>query len=283
MGLGYLTLGRAAPTLSGGESQRIRLASQIGSGLTGVLYVLDEPTIGLHPRDNRRLIGALQKLRDLGNTLLMVEHDREVIEASDHLLDFGPGAGAGGGRIVAAASPSEVKRISESLTGQYLSGATAIPVPTNRRPVVGLDDPAAPLHGEERTPVLTVVGASRNNLRSIDVSFPIGRFNLRHRRLGLGQVVAGHGNPLPRAGLAPASRPHDSRGPTTRSAGLDHVDKVINVDQQPIGQSPLSNPATYTGVFDLVREIFARLPESKVRGYTANRFSFTRAGGRCDD
>jgi excinuclease ABC subunit A len=282
VGLGYITLGRSAPTLSGGESQRIRLASQIGSGLTGVLYVLDEPTIGLHPRDNKRLIGALQKLRDLGNTLLMVEHDREVIEASDHLLDFGPGAGANGGRIVAAASPSEVKRSTESLTGQYLSGAAAIPVPTNRRPVVGLDDPAAPHHSDARTPALTVVGASRNNLRSIDVSFPIGRFICVTGVSGSGK------SSLVTEILYPAlaSRLHRARmtpGAHETIRGLDHVDKVINVDQQPIGQSPLSNPATYTGVFDLVREVFARLPESKVRGYTANRFSFTRAGGRCDD
>jgi excinuclease ABC subunit A len=297
VGLGYLALGRSAPTLSGGESQRIRLASQIGSGLTGVLYVLDEPTIGLHPRDNKRLIGALQKLRDLGNTLLMVEHDREVIEASDHLLDFGPGAGVNGGRIVAAASPGEVKRSAESLTGQYLSGTTAIPVPTNRRPVIGMDEfqelcgAGVPrvdsqarrlCHNEERTPVLTVVGASQNNLRSIDVPFPLGRFVCVTGVSGSGK------SSLVTEILYPAlaARLHRARltpGGHETIRGLDHVDKVINVDQQPIGNSPLSNAATYTGVFDLIREVFARLPESKVRGYTVNRFSFTRPGGRCDD
>jgi excinuclease ABC subunit A len=282
VGLGYLSLGRSAPTLSGGESQRIRLASQIGSGLTGVLYVLDEPTIGLHPRDNKRLINALGKLRDLGNTLLMVEHDREVIEASDHLLDFGPAAGLNGGRIVAAASPAEVKHDDQSLTGLYLSGKSAVAVPANRRPVVGLGHPAEPLRGQEPTPALTVVGARQNNLRSIDVAFPLGRFVCVTGVSGSGKsslvteilypALAGR---IHRARVTPGA--HDSL------RGLDYVDKVISVDQQSIGNSPLSNPATYTGVFDLIREIFARVPESRVRGYTVNRFSFTRPGGRCDD
>jgi excinuclease ABC subunit A len=282
VGLGYLSLGRSAPTLSGGESQRIRLASQIGSGLTGVLYVLDEPTIGLHPRDNKRLIGALQRLRDLGNTLLLVEHDREVIEAGDHLLDFGPGAGALGGRVVAAASPSAVKRNGESLTGRYLSGKAAIPVPTNRRSIAGLAQPGELARGDERTPTLTVVGARQNNLRSIDAAFPLGRFTCVTGVSGSGK------SSLVTEILSPAlaARLHRARlsiGAHDSIRGIEHVDKIINVDQQPIGNSPLSNAATYTGVFDLVREVFARLPESKVRGYTANRFSFARPGGSCDD
>jgi len=282
VGLGYLSLGRSAPTLSGGESQRIRLASQIGSGLTGVLYVLDEPTIGLHPRDNKRLIGALQRLRDLGNTLLLVEHDREVIEAGDHLLDFGPGAGALGGRVVASASPSAVKRNGDSLTGRYLSGKAAIPVPTNRRSVAGLVQPGELARGDERTPTLTVLGARQNNLRSIDAAFPLGRFVCVTGVSGSGK------SSLVTEILSPAlaARLHRARlsiGAHDSIRGIEHVDKIINVDQQPIGNSPLSNAATYTGVFDLVREVFARLPESKVRGYTANRFSFARPGGSCDD
>ena len=269
VGLGYLTLSRSAPTLSGGESQRIRLASQIGSGLTGVLYVLDEPTIGLHPRDNRRLIGALHKLRDVGNTLLMVEHDAEILKSADHLLDFGPTAGADGGHVVAVGAPVELKRSKDSLTGRYLAGKAAIAVPTNRR-------------NGEKPSVLTVVGARQNNLRNIDVSFPLGRFVCVTGVSGSGK------SSLVTEILYPAlaSRIHRARmtpGAHGEIQGIDFVDKVINVDQQPIGNSPSSNPATYTGVFDLIRTVFAKLPESKVRGYTINRFSFNRPGGRCDD
>ncbi len=288
VGLGYLSLGRSAPTLSGGEAQRIRLASQVGSGLTGVLYVLDEPTIGLHSRDNARLIAALHKLRDLGNSLLLVEHDREVIEASNHLIDFGPQAGAAGGRVIAAGSPTRVQRDDRSATGRYLSGKSAIPVPTHRRPV----PPILPVSGVRTVaddahdpapehPLLTIVGARQNNLKSIDVSFPLGRMICVTGVSGSGKsslitdiLYPALASRIHRASLTPGL--HDE------IRGLHHVDKVINVDQQPIGNSPLSSAVTYCGIFDLVREVFARLPDSKIRGYTANRFSFNRPGGRCD-
>ena len=267
VGLDYVTLHRAAPTLSGGESQRIRLASQIGSGLTGVLYVLDEPTIGLHPRDNLRLIDALRHLRDLGNTLLMVEHDREVIEHADHVLDFGPGAGTDGGRIVAEGPPAGVREAATSLTGRYLSGAVAIPVPTNRR------------KGNGKT--LAIIGARHNNLKNIDIELPLGTFIAVTGVSGSGKSSLV--NDILYAALA--RRLHQARtvpGRHDRLRGVEHVDKVINVDQSPIGITPTSNPATYTGAFDVIRELFSKLPESRVRGYTANRFSFNRPGGRCE-
>jgi len=301
VGLHYLTLSRCAPTLSGGESQRIRLASQIGSGLTGVLYVLDEPTIGLHPRDNARLIAALFKLRDLGNTLLMVEHDREVIEAADHLIDFGPGAGALGGEVVASGTPKSVGRDKQSLTGQYLSGSAAVAVPTNRRGVtiaafdrveIIPDESVVPRRktakgagrseASDATKFLTVVGARQNNLKGVDIAIPLGKLTCVTGVSGSGKSSLVSEILYP----ALASRLHRARlspGAHEEIRGLDLVDKVINVDQQPIGNSPLSNPATYCGVFDVMREVFARLPDSRVRGYTANRFSFNRAGGRCDD
>lgn len=271
VGLDYLSLNRPTPTLSGGESQRIRLASQIGSGLTGVLYVLDEPTIGLHPRDNVRLISALEKLRDLGNTLLIVEHDREVIDHADHLLDFGPGAGIDGGQITAAASPKQMRKKRASLTGQYLSGKKYIPVPSNRRPI----------ENESELQWLTVEGARHNNLREITAAFPLSRFVAVTGVSGSGKssLISDTLHP------ALASRIHRARlvpGGHRQITGAEHIDKVINVDQSPIGNSPASNPATYTGVFDLIRELFAKLPDAKVRGYTANRFSFNRAGGRCE-
>ncbi|MCP4593831.1 MAG: excinuclease ABC subunit UvrA, partial [bacterium] len=275
VGLTYVTLNRSAPTLSGGEAQRIRLASQIGSGLTGVLYVLDEPTIGLHPRDNTRLIAALARLRDLGNTVLMVEHDREVIDHAEHLLDFGPGAGSEGGRVVAAASPKQIRRRRASLTGRYLRGAEAIIVPSNRRPIIE--------HGQRREPErwLTVHGAYENNLKEIDVAFPLGRFTAVTGVSGSGK------SSLVTEILykALAARIHRARlvpGGHARISGLEYVDKVINADQAPIGNSPTSNPATYTGVFDLLRELYAKLPDSRVRGYGPNRFSFNRPGGRCE-
>jgi excinuclease ABC subunit A len=267
VGLDYLTLDRRAPTLSGGESQRIRLASQIGSGLTGVLYVLDEPTIGLHPRDNARLLRALQHLRDLGNTLVLVEHDREVIAAADYLLDFGPGAGDRGGDITARGSPKQVMRSKASLTGNYLSGKKAIPVPTNRR-----------------TPTsawLTVRGARQHNLRNIDVRFPLGCLMAVTGVSGSGKSSLV--NEVLYQTLA--RRLHRARTPAAAHddiLGLDQIDKVINVDQGPIGSSPQSNPATYTGVFDLIRQLFAQLPEAKVRGYRPQRFSFNKPGGRCE-
>jgi excinuclease ABC subunit A len=274
VGLDYLTLGRQAPTLSGGESQRIRLASQIGSGLTGVLYVLDEPTIGLHPRDNRRLLGALNHLRDLGNTLILVEHDREIIGAADYLLDFGPGAGDRGGEITARGSVGQVTKSRQSLTGQYLSGQKAIAIPTNRR--------LASIRSQgPKPPALTVKGGRQNNLKNIDVRFPLGALVTVTGVSGSGksslvnevlyQTLA---RKLHRARTAGAA--HDD------ILGLEQIDKVINVDQDPIGNSPSSNPATYTGVFDLVRQLFAQLPEAKIRGYQPRRFSFNKPGGRCE-
>ncbi|HWL95523.1 MAG TPA: excinuclease ABC subunit UvrA [Phycisphaerae bacterium] len=285
VGLGYVTIGRSAPTLSGGESQRIRLASQIGSGLTGVLYVLDEPTIGLHPRDNKRLIGALQKLRDLGNTLLMVEHDEEILRSADHLIDFGPGAGSLGGHVVGSGAPAILKKNKESLTGQYLAGTTAIPVPTNRRPIKGFKERAAAGeaidHQSSERPVLSIIGASQNNLRGVDVQFPLGRFVCVTGVSGSGKSSLVTDILYP----ALASRIHRAAATPGRHReirGIEFIDKTINVDQQPIGMSPSSNPATYTGVFDLVREVFAKMPESKVRGFTVNKFSFNRPGGRCE-
>jgi excinuclease ABC subunit A len=294
VGLDYLTLSRPAPTLSGGESQRIRLASQIGSGLTGVLYVLDEPTIGLHSRDNRRLLQALTHLRNLGNTLVLVEHDREVIGAADFLLDFGPGAGDRGGEITAQGTLRQLLRSRASLTGQYLSGKKAIPVPTNRRIRRARDEGGKAKRGDQSTAssdvasslvdpssFLTVKGARQNNLKNIDVSFPLGTFIAVTGVSGSGKsslVFEVLYNTL-------ARRLHRAR--TVGAAhdellGLEHIDKVISVDQDPIGNSPSSNPATYTGVFDLIRQLFAQLPEAKVRGYHPRRFSFNKPGGRCE-
>jgi len=275
VGLDYLSLHRSAPTLSGGESQRIRLASQLGSGLTGVLYVLDEPTIGLHPRDNARLIRALGKLRDLGNTLLLVEHDRDVVNSADHVLDFGPGAGEFGGQVVAAAAPAALQRKRASVTGGYLSGKRSILIPSNRRHVVA--------NGKSRDPQdwLTVHRAYHHNLKEIEASIPLGRFTCVTGVSGSGKSTL----VTEILHKALAARLHRARlvpGGHERITGIEHVDKVISVDQSPIGNSPSSNPATYTGVFDLVRELFARLPDSRIRGYTARRFSFNRPGGRCE-
>ncbi|MBN1488284.1 MAG: excinuclease ABC subunit UvrA, partial [Phycisphaerae bacterium] len=267
VGLDYITLDRGAPTLSGGESQRIRLASQLGSGLTGVLYVLDEPTIGLHPRDTGRLVKALRGLRDLGNTLLMVEHDREVIEHADHLLDFGPGAGRDGGRVVADGSPGDVRNAAVSLTGKYLARSEAIAVPTNRRRANGRR--------------LSVIGAHHNNLKNIDVDLPLGLFTVVTGVSGSGKSSLV--NDVLYAALA--RRIHHAKrtpGGHQEIRGVEHIDKVIDVDQTPIGLTPASNPATYTGLFDTIRELFSKLPDSKVRGYQANRFSFNRPGGRCE-
>ncbi|MBA4187507.1 MAG: excinuclease ABC subunit A [Planctomycetaceae bacterium] len=267
VGLDYLTLARPGPTLSGGEAQRIRLASQIGSGLTGVLYVLDEPTIGLHPRDNERLLEALKRLRDLGNTLVLVEHDREVIAAADYLLDFGPGAGDHGGEITSAGTPKQVLKDTNSLTGKYLSGKLAIPVPTNRR--------------TSSANKISIIGARQHNLKNVDVDIPLGSFVAVTGVSGSGKSSLVNEvlyNTLARKlnrAQTPGAAHDDIRG-------LDHLDKIIAVDQDPLGNSPSSNPATYTGVFDLIREVFARLPESKVRGYHPRRFSFNQKGGRCD-
>jgi excinuclease ABC subunit A len=272
VGLEYLTLSRPGPTLSGGEAQRIRLASQIGSGLTGVLYVLDEPTIGLHPRDNERLLRALQNLRDLGNTMVVVEHDREVIAAADYLLDFGPGAGDRGGEITTQGPPARVAKAKSSLTADYLAGRKAIPVPTNRR----LSSPLP-----KSWPTIKIVGARQHNLKNMDVEFPLGAFIAVTGVSGSGKsslvnevVYNTLARKLHRARTAGAA--HDE------ILGLDRIDKIINVDQDPIGNSPSSNPATYTGVFDLIRQLFAQLPEAKVRGYHPRRFSFNQPGGRCE-
>jgi excinuclease ABC subunit A len=271
VGLDYLNLARGTPTLSGGESQRIRLASQIGSGLTGVVYVLDEPTIGLHPRDNGRLLGALRHLRDLGNTLVLVEHDREVIEAADHLVDFGPGSGEGGGRITASGPPEKVRSSTKSLTGSYLSGKSAIPVPTNRRPA-----------GEDAgVPAIVVKAAHQHNLRNIDVRFPLGVVTAVTGVSGSGKSSLVE-DILWKAAARAKHRAQLTPGAHETIEGLEHVDKVISVDQSPLGSTPTSTPATYAGAFDLIRELFAKLPEAKVRGYTARRFSFNQPGGRCE-
>ena len=290
VGLDYLTIGRSAPTLSGGESQRIRLASQVGSGLCGVLYVLDEPTIGLHPRDNLRLVAALHKLRDLGNTLLVVEHDRDVIAGADGLLDFGPGAGRLGGNIVARGTAQAVAGRRSSVTGPYLSGKKAIPVPANRR--IEVNSAArqskrqkakpAPAVGSNPGSVLRVRGARQNNLKNANVEFPLGVLTAVTGVSGSGKsslveevLYNSLARKLHRAKTTPGA--HDA------IEGIEQIDKVIRVDQRPLGNTPSSNPATYTGLFEWIRNLYAQLPEAKLRGYSARRFSFNVPGGRCDD
>jgi excinuclease ABC subunit A len=266
VGLDYLTLERAAPTLSGGESQRIRLASQIGSGLVGVMYILDEPTIGLHPRDNRRLLDTLTRLRDLGNTVIVVEHDMDTMRAADWIVDFGPGAGLRGGQVVAAGSPAAVMQAG-TLTGQYLAGTLAISIPQRRHP----------LNGKK----LVLAGARHNNLKDIDVEFPLGMLICVTGVSGSGK------SSLITETLYPAlaqrlHRAHAKPGPFRLLRGLEHVDKVIEIDQQPIGRTPRSNPATYVGVFDDIRKLFSYTPEARARGYQPGRFSFNVKGGRCE-
>ena len=268
VGLGYLTLARSSGTLSGGESQRIRLASQIGSGLTGVLYVLDEPSIGLHQRDNDRLLAALKRLRDLGNTVIVVEHDEDAIRSADYLIDMGPGAGVHGGQVVARGTPDQVMADANSLTGQYLSGARQIPLPCRRR---------SPTPGQ----MLRVVGARANNLRDVSVDFPLGLFTCVTGVSGGGKsslVI----DTLYRALARRLNGSREVAGPHERIEGIERVDKVVDIDQSPIGRTPRSNPATYTGAFTPIRDWFAELPEAKTRGYRPGRFSFNVKGGRCE-
>ena len=267
VGLGYLTLSRQALPLSGGESQRIRLATQIGSGLMGVLYVLDEPSIGLHQRDNARLISTLRRLRDLGNSLIVVEHDEETMREADFIVDIGPGAGINGGRVVFAGTPEEICRCEESLTGQYLSGKKKIPVPAERR------------KGNSR--VLTVRGASENNLKNITVDFPLGKFICVTGVSGSGKSSLVN-EILYKTLAAEKNRAKTRPGRCEGIDGLENIDKVICIDQSPIGRTPRSNPATYTGVFNDIRELFASTKDAKLRGYTSGRFSFNVKGGRCE-
>ena len=267
VGLGYLTLARSAGTLSGGESQRIRLATQIGSSLMGVLYILDEPSIGLHQRDNDKLLATLQNLRDLGNSLIVVEHDEDTMRAADYLIDIGPGAGVHGGRVVAAGTPAEVMANPDSLTGQYLSGKKKIEVPAARRAGNGK--------------ILKVVGASENNLRHIDVEFPLGTFTVVTGVSGSGKSSLVNEILFKRLG-AELMRMKVRPGKCDRIEGIEYLDKVVNIDQSPIGRTPRSNPATYTGLFNDIRDLFASTQEAKSRGYGQGRFSFNVRGGRCE-
>jgi len=266
VGIGYLSLSRSARTLSGGEAQRIRLATQIGSSLVGVMYVLDEPSIGLHQRDNEKLIGTLERLRDLGNTVIVVEHDEGTMKAADYLVDLGPGAGEHGGEIVASGTPAEVQANPRSMTGRYLSGAEQIEIPEQRRSPDGY---------------LTVRGAREHNLTGVDVEFPLGVLTCVTGVSGSGKSTLVNSTLHP----AVANRLHRSKlrpGPHDGIDGIDQIDKIINIDQSPIGRTPRSNPATYTGVFDHIRQLFAATQESRARGYKPGRFSFNVKGGRCE-
>ena len=267
VGLEYLTLSRAAGTLSGGEAQRIRLATQIGSGLTGVLYILDEPSIGLHQRDNDRLLLTLKKLRDLGNTLLVVEHDEDTMYAADEIIDIGPGAGVHGGNVIAQGTAEEIKQISTSITGQYLSGKKKILVPKKRRKSNGKS--------------LEVKNAVENNLKNINVKFPLGIFTCVTGVSGSGKSTLIN-EVLYKTIAKELNGSNEKAGKCEEIKGLDNIDKVINIDQSPIGRTPRSNPATYTGVFDIIRDIFAGTNEAKIRGYQKGRFSFNVSGGRCE-
>ena len=267
VGLDYLTLSRQAGTLSGGEAQRIRLATQIGSNLTGVMYVLDEPSIGLHQRDNNRLIDSLIKMRDLGNTLIVVEHDEDTMLAADYLIDIGPGAGENGGEIIAAGTPEEVAENDASITGQYLSGKKKIAVPEERR--------------TEDLGAVKVEGARENNLKNVDAEFPIGRFNVVTGVSGSGKSSLVN-NVLKKALAREVGRATDKPGKHDKISGYESIEKVVEIDQSPIGRTPRSNPATYTGVFDDIRDLFAQTNEAKMRGYKKGRFSFNVKGGRCE-
>lgn len=267
VGLNYLTLSRSAGTLSGGESQRIRLATQIGSNLSGVLYVLDEPSIGLHQRDNDRLIDSLKKMRDLGNTLIVVEHDEDTMMQADWLIDVGPGAGDFGGQIVASGTPQQVARHKRSITGQYLSGRKSIPVPLERRA------------GNGR--YIDIKGAAQNNLQNLDVRFPLGKFIAVTGVSGSGKSTLVN-SILKKAVAQRLNRNSEKPGKHRSITGIEHLERLIDIDQSPIGRTPRSNPATYTGVFDDIRELFAQTNEAKIRGYKKGRFSFNVKGGRCE-
>jgi excinuclease ABC subunit A len=268
VGLDYLTLDRSAETLSGGEAQRIRLASQIGSGLTGVMYILDEPSIGLHQRDNRRLLGTLAALRDLGNTVIVVEHDEEAIRAADHVVDLGPGAGQHGGALVAAGTPQDIAANPSSLTGQYLSGRRSIALPARR----AARDPERQIHIER---------ATGNNLREVSVDIPLGLLTCITGVSGSGKSTLVIDTLFAHAAARVNGTPLDA-APVAAVSGLEQIDRVIDIDQSPIGRTPRSNPATYTGLFAPLRDLFASVPESRARGYDSGRFSFNVKGGRCE-
>ena len=268
VGLEYLTLSRSAGTLSGGEAQRIRLATQIGSGFTGVLYILDEPSIGLHQRDNDKLLATLKKLRDLGNTLIVVEHDEDTMYAADQIIDIGPGAGSHGGNVMAQGTAEEIKNVENSVTGQYLSGRKRIPVPKKRRKMV-------------KGKVIEVQGATENNLKNISVKFPLGLFTCITGVSGSGKSTLIN-EVLYKTIAKELNGANEKPGKCKGVKGLEQIDKIINIDQSPIGRTPRSNPATYTGLFDLIRDIFAGTNEAKLRGYQKGRFSFNVAGGRCE-
>ena len=279
VGLGYLSLDRSAATLSGGEGQRIRLATQIGSRLRGVLYVLDEPSIGLHQRDNQRLIAALERLRDLGNTVLVVEHDEDTIRKADYVLDLGPGAGKNGGFLIADGTPAEIMANPASITGQYLAGNIDIVT----RPARKLEDGTEDLGPRPLTNRwITVEDAHSHNLQKRHRPLPHRRHDRRYRRLRLGQIHARQRHPLPRTSQGALTVRAKSPVSTARSLGVDQLDKVIQIDQSAIGRTPRSNPATYTGVFTAIRDLFAMLPEARERGYKPGRFSFNVVGGRCE-
>jgi excinuclease ABC subunit A len=267
VGVGYLSLGRSAATLSGGEGQRIRLATQIGANLTGVLYVLDEPSIGLHQRDNRKLLGTLSRLRDLGNTVIVVEHDEETIRTADYVIDLGPGAGEHGGHVIFQGTPAELMSSEKSVTGAYLTGARSIPSPSSRRPQQKGD--------------LVIKGARENNLKNIDVRIPLGVFTTVTGVSGSGKSTLVN-DILYKSLARTLYRAGDEPGAHDRITGVDLIDKVIEIDQSPIGRTPRSNPATYTGLFTFIRDLFAWMPEAKARGFKPGRFSFNVKGGRCE-
>ena len=267
VGLDYLTLGRTATTLSGGEAQRIRLATQIGSGLVGVLYILDEPSIGLHQRDNDKLLATLKGMRDLGNTLIVVEHDEDTIRAADWIVDIGPGAGENGGHVVAEGTVESVEKVEKSLTGQYLKGKKYIPLPEKRRKGNGM--------------FITINGAREHNLKDINVKFPLGAFTVVTGESGSGKSTLV--NEILFQGLSNLKNQTSyGTGEYTSIEGAEYIDKIINIDQQPIGRTPRSNPATYTGLFTDIRELFSQTSEAKMRGYKPGRFSFNVKGGRCE-